>query len=232
MDRIELKRQGFSPASLKAYGGLLFLLIGLVCLAVLVYTLIQATTVSIDCTKFNSYKEVFAAYATTLIPSLGLFIAALTSSFIGNSLLSAAGNANKHAIPIENKTLIEEMLRERNDEGISNFIRLSSLTGLTGTFTKLGISGLPLATIGLTVLFAMLALIFPEPGTAGGPSKINSSLLDLAKLTLGAFIGSFVQRQAADVQKQATEISKIAKKVDATSGSGIVQPSTINPIGK
>src|SRR4051794_27472114 len=49
-------------------------------------------------------------------------------------------------------------------------------------FTKLGLTGLPLATISLTIIFSLLATA--NPGT----------FLDLAKLTLGAFIGSYVQR--------------------------------------
>ena len=48
---------------------------------------------------------------------------------------------------------------------------------------ELGLTGLPLATIGLTLFFSILAIRFP-------------AFMDLAKLTLGAFIGSFVQKQA------------------------------------
>jgi hypothetical protein len=47
----------------------------------------------------------------------------------------------------------------------------------------LGLTGLPLATIGLTLFFSLLAIQYPN-------------FMDLAKLTLGAFIGSFVQKQA------------------------------------
>ena len=67
-------------------------------------------------------------------------------------------------------------------------MRLSSLSGFTGTFTKLGLTGLPLATVALTLIFAALALL--PVGLEG-----QKSFFDLTKLTLGAFIGSFVQRQ-------------------------------------
>jgi hypothetical protein len=69
---------------------------------------------------------------------------------------------------------------------------LSSLSGTTGTATKLGLTGLPLATVGLTIFFSVIAIF----GVDG--------FLDLAKLTLGAFIGSFVQRNISG-DRAATE---------------------------
>jgi hypothetical protein len=65
-------------------------------------------------------------------------------------------------------------------------VRLSSLSGFTGAFQKMGLTGLPLATVTLTLIFAGLAIYDKQ------------SFLDLAKLTLGAFIGSFVQKQQVD----------------------------------
>jgi hypothetical protein len=63
--------------------------------------------------------------------------------------------------------------------------QLAMSAGAIGTFIKLQITGLPLATICLTILFALLGLL----------SGLQSPFYDLAKLTLGAFIGSYVQRQ-------------------------------------
>jgi hypothetical protein len=56
-------------------------------------------------------------------------------------------------------------------------------SGATGTFTKIGLTGLPLATILLTIFLGVAGLV-------------NAQFFDLAKLTLGAFLGSFVQRQS------------------------------------
>ena len=53
----------------------------------------------------------------------------------------------------------------------------------------LGLTGLPLATIGLTIFFALMYAY-------GGLEPF----MDLAKLTLGAFIGSFVQKQVGERQ--------------------------------
>lgn len=59
---------------------------------------------------------------------------------------------------------------------------------MSGMFTKLGVTGLPLTTVFLTLVFAFISLL-PVA------EKVSTSFLDLTKLTLGAFIGSFVQRQ-------------------------------------
>jgi hypothetical protein len=79
--------------------------------------------------------------------------------------------------------LLAPLVTDGKTESIDQYVRLSSLAKFTGTFTQLGLTGLPLATIALTLFFSLLALVKPD------------DFLDLAKLTLGAFIGSFVQRQ-------------------------------------
>jgi hypothetical protein len=81
----------------------------------------------------------------------------------------------------------EEPIKDANELGVRLYLDLTNTKGLTGNFTKLGISGLPLATIFLTCFFSIL-------GLSDGANR--TTFLDLAKLTLGAFIGSFVQRQA------------------------------------
>ncbi len=91
-------------------------------------------------------------------------------------------------IPYDDRKLLEELVRDEKDKAIELYVRLSSLGGPTGTATKLGLTGLPLATIGLTLFFALVALYEP-------------TFLDLAKLTLGAFIGSFVQRSGEALER-------------------------------
>ena len=60
---------------------------------------------------------------------------------------------------------------------------------MTGTFTKVGLTGLPLATIILTIMLAILGIFNPQ-------------FFDLAQLTLGAFLGSYVQKRSemGDIQ--------------------------------
>ncbi len=80
----------------------------------------------------------------------------------------------------------EPLMRDGNEMAIAQYIRLANLSGPTGLMVKLGITGLPLATVMLTLVFVIVELLVPGRG-----------FMDLAKLTLGAFIGSFVQRSAA-----------------------------------
>lgn len=154
---------------------------------------------------YNINSKLNAAPGTDLVTfvvtayfyQLLLFVAALVSAGIGYGLLRAAGTATRDVISARDYQLISQMLLENNREGIDNYIRLSSLTGVIGTFTKLGLPGLPLATIGLTIMFALLGIFVTGP--------LSNSFIDLAKLTLGAFIGSYVQRASSDVQRVITD---------------------------
>jgi hypothetical protein len=82
---------------------------------------------------------------------------------------------------------------------IDQYFRLRSLSGISGNFTKLQVTGLPLTTVFLTLVFAAVAIL-PLPD-----SKLPAQFLDLAKLTLGAFIGSFVQGRVEQRKQQQAE---------------------------
>ena len=105
------------------------------------------------------------------------------SGWIAYRIVIASGVKSKEIIPNQDYELLAPLVRDGKTDAIDQYVRLSSLSGFTGTFTKLDLTGLPLATIALTLIFSMLALFRMD------------QFLDLAKLTLGAFIGSFVQRQ-------------------------------------
>jgi hypothetical protein len=126
---------------------------------------------------------------------LGEIIIGLIGAFaavLGVRLLRLVGLArNQQPNRVINQAewdAICENVKAGNEDSVSQYIRLTSLTGFTGTFTKLGLTGLPLATIALTLFFSLLALWRAE------------TFLDLAKLTLGAFVGSFVQKQVTTGQ--------------------------------
>lgn len=125
-----------------------------------------------------------------------LGVVALFASYIGYRLTVAAGATHKPVIPSEDYPLLAPLVRDGKAESIDQYVRLSSLGKFTGTFTQLGLSGLPLATIFLTLFFSALTLFQ------------STSFLDLTKLTLGAFIGSFVQRQ---VERRADSTSQTGK---------------------
>lgn len=99
----------------------------------------------------------------------------------------------KDAIPSQDRVLLEALIKSSNVEGINQYVRLTSLTGRAGVATQIGLTGLPLATIMLTIFFSLFA--------AYG----SNGFLDLVKLTLGAFIGSFVQK-ASSIAKQSNDI--------------------------
>lgn len=128
-------------------------------------------------TKYNLANTgvlIFAAIGAMLL--LAIFYA-------GTRIIISAIRTD--VIPERDRQLLEPLISSANDRAIEQYVRLSSLTGMTGTATKLGLTGLPLLTVALTLIFSALEIYTPQGG-----------FLDLAKLTLGAFIGSFVQRTA------------------------------------
>jgi hypothetical protein len=139
------------------------------------------------------FGEMFAAFIAIFLILLGV------------SLLRASGIATQPVIPAQEMSLLGPLVTQANTNAIDLYVRLSSLRGFTGTFTKLGLSGLPLATISLTALFAILYA-----------SLQDNNFLDLTKLTLGAFIGSFVQRQ--------TERSDVLRELRRGAEDGVQNP--------
>lgn len=129
-------------------------------------------------------------HPTTLadfVPELILSAIGLVGALLGTQLLRSVGLSKSQqpsrVINSDEWAAISDQVKSGQEEAVTQYIRLTSLSGFTGAFTKLGLTGLPLATIGLTLFFSILAISYP-------------AFMDLAKLTLGAFIGSFVQKQA------------------------------------
>lgn len=127
---------------------------------------------------YNYYGRILSF---VMAPLLQIF-SAIICTIVGIRLLSAAGAVTQHVIPPQDYELLAPAIRDGNDKPISEYIRLSSLSGITGTFTKVGLTGLPLATIALTMFLSIVGVFNPK-------------FYDLAQLTLGAFIGSYVQKQ-------------------------------------
>jgi hypothetical protein len=126
--------------------------------------------------------ETASLYLPILLAPAALLFAAGSVSVIGYLLMRAGYGAAREIIPEKDRVLVSAILqRADTEEAMNQYIRLRSLTGVTGFFTKMNLSGLPLATIVLTLIFTVLA-IWAEP------------FFDLAKLTLGVFLGSYVQQ--------------------------------------
>lgn len=126
--------------------------------------------------------------------TLTLLVMAIVAAMLGKQLLTTARLSEARTIPRDDLSLVAQAVIDGKPEPIDQYVRLRSLSGLSGNFTKLGVTGLPLTTVGLTLVFSFIAL------TAVPLAK---DFLDLAKLTLGAFIGSFVQRQVEQRRQEA-----------------------------
>jgi hypothetical protein len=165
-------------------GGLCFFLAALVSVAgLVVMTLTSKGELPVVKATPDSATQLVNLYLGVFFNHIILLLTAALSSLIGYLLFRTAGAASTDVIPWNDRRLLSSMLTDGNSTGIDQYVRLSSLSGTTGFFTKIGLSGLPLATIGLTLIFAVLSI--------GGSENFS----ELAKLTLGAFLGSYVQRQ-------------------------------------
>ena len=177
------------------YGGLIFLFAGL-CLLLLAGFMSYGMEINgrlgapldmkVDPTIL--WTNLISAYLPILLTTLSAFLC----TFVGTRLLRSSGVVATQVIAPQDYPLLGNAIASGNEQAINLFIRLSSLSGATGTFTKIGLTGLPLATIVLTILLAIGGLF-------------NPNFFDLAKLTLGAFLGSFVQRQS-DIGGRGTDI--------------------------
>lgn len=155
------------------------------CLATLLYIILFPSS------RYDGYTAgitFMAVLVARYLPHVILLVLTMFCAYVGYRLLVAAGIRGRVVIPREDQAMLAPLIAEGKADSIDLYVRLSSLTGFTGGFTKLGLTGLPLATIGLTIFFALIGLA-------------NNSYLDLAKLTLGAFIGSFVQ---GEVERRAS----------------------------
>ncbi len=89
-------------------------------------------------------------------PELILSAIGLTGALLGTSVAHPWAFARSAAGPLINSEewqAISDQVKSGQEEAVTQYIRLTSLSGFTGAFTKLGLSGLPLATIGLTLFF-------------------------------------------------------------------------------
>jgi len=120
------------------------------------------------------------------ISFLTLIAIVILSAIAGYLFLDASNPSAPDAFLPRDRDLLNKTIAAGNEQAVTQYLRLRNMRGVTGFFQKLGLPGLPIATIFVTLLFTFLAV-----SVAGDAQK---SLFDLAKLTLGAFIGSFVQR--------------------------------------
>ncbi|HEX8838076.1 MAG TPA: hypothetical protein VF748_14140 [Candidatus Acidoferrum sp.] len=132
-----------------------------------------------------------------------LLVVGILTAMLGIRLLTTVRLAGARTIPVEDLPLVRQAVIDGKPEPVDQYVRLRSLSGWAGNFTKLGVTGLPLTTVILTLIFSAVALI---------PTQHSQNFLDLAKLTLGAFIGSFVQRQVEQRRQETVQVGTAPRR--------------------
>jgi hypothetical protein len=176
------------------------------------------------------FLGVVVAFAAAAALQSGVPFAATAGGVIGfvlSAILVVAGVRTfardlpkAETIPVTDRQLLECLIK-KSEKPIDEYIRLSSLSRATGTATQLGLSGLPLITVGLTLVFAALAAGFSWYKVMDAAA----SFFDLTKLTLGAFIGSFVQRNVTGERI----VSELTRKIDVAPQNLGTRPSPTGP---
>jgi hypothetical protein len=174
------------PPGVIQTAGMIFSLAAAVAFFYGIFSLIASkTTTAVQSTAdpLNFWRElVLPNFGVITITAIGIICA-----FFALRLFSKAGSLTSQVIRTEDRKLLEPLISEPKKEAISEYIRLASLSGFSGTFTKLGFTGLPLATVTLTLILLAIAIFSQD-------EELQKGVFDMAKLTLGAFLGSFVQR--------------------------------------
>jgi hypothetical protein len=135
-------------------------------------------------------------------------------------------------LPPEAREILRPAI-EKSPDPIGEWIRLAGLIGGTGVFRKLELSGMPLATILMTVLFCALSLATPAMnwmGVTGHFDEVGKGFMDMAKLTLGAFIGSFVTKGTSrDAEASRIGAAAAAKAASAQVPRAPVAVQAVSP---
>lgn len=184
-----------------AYCGYAFVMAAVFCFGTAAYLRIQET---LFMARSSDRVETWFDLLQRESGTVSLLILGIVAAMLGKSLLTSVRLSDARTIPYEDLPLIRQAVIDGKSEPIDQYVRLRALSGISGNFTKLGVTGLPLTTVVLTLLFSFVAILPINPEAA-------TSFLDLAKLTLGAFIGSFVQgrvEQRRQTDSQAKESSR------------------------
>ena len=182
-------------------GGYGLIMTSVLCFGAIAYIKLRASIYGVKVLQFESWIDLVQSETTTI----SLIIIAIVAASLGKSLVTTVRLAGARTIPYEDLPLIQQAVIDGKSEPVDQYVRLRSLSGMSGTFTKLGITGLPLTTVLLTLIFSFIALL---------PIEQAASFLDLAKLTLGAFIGSFVQRQVEQRRQESSQAPGTMQRPD------------------
>jgi magnesium-transporting ATPase (P-type) len=174
---------GISIQTVIQSAGFLFVLVAAFGFAYAVLKLISSTAASPPASSDLFWQNL----VSNNVQVIAIVLIAFLSALFALRLFSKAGSLTSEVIREKDRQLLQPLITGANKEAIDQYIRLASLSGFSGTFTYLGFTGLPLATVALTLILLMISLGVED-------ADIKRGVFDMAKLTLGAFLGSFVQR--------------------------------------
>jgi hypothetical protein len=103
----------------------------------------------------GNISEVLSNSVPLLLVPAGLLFAATLLFVIGYLLLRTSYSASRELIPAGDREMVNQAMEKAKTtrEALTEYIRLRSLSGIAGFFTKMSLSGLPLATIALTLIY-------------------------------------------------------------------------------
>jgi hypothetical protein len=175
--------------------GYLLVVFSVFCFGAIAYLKIHQALYQPDQPKYDGFAGFLRNESATIV----LLIIGYITLSKGKGLITTVRFISNRTIPVEDLPLVQDAVMRGISEPIDQYLRLRSLSGIAGNFTKLQITGLPLTTVFLTLIFSVIALM-----PLSNP-QLPSQFLDLAKLTLGAFIGSFVQGRVEQRKQQQAE---------------------------
>jgi hypothetical protein len=185
------------------FSGYAFVMVSVFCFGVIAYLKLQQSIGGRTVPHFATWLDLVQQEAETI----SLLFIAVVAAMLGKGMLMSVQMASAATIPYEDLPLVRQAVIDGKSEPIDQYVRLRSLSGISGNFTKLGVTGLPLTTVFLTLVFSLISLL-PLSGNTSG------AFLDLAKLTLGAFIGSFVQGRVEQRRSIDSERPNQARRSD------------------
>lgn len=90
------------------------------------------------------------------------------------------------------RRLLERVLPQQSS--VDDLAKLQLSVGTAGFFNRIGLTGVPLAVALLALIFCGLALLVPR---IPGNENLATALMDLTKLTVGAFIGALTKTRTS-----------------------------------
>jgi hypothetical protein len=175
---------GTTTQSLVQTGGIIFVGVSAIAFIYAVITIIKSSPADRKVAAgADFWQDLISANFDIVAP----VVIAIVAVLFALRLFSRAGSMTSEVIRLSDRDLLTPLIKEANKDAIGEYIRLASLSGFTGTFQYLGFTGLPLATVALTLILLAIALWVDD-------DELKKGVFDMAKLTLGAFLGSFVQR--------------------------------------